>query len=188
MTREEFARAVAEFLGGLLVRDFGGAVRVTAGVMMPSAVRCVREGEGWEWRVETTPVEIVVHAADEVSLAGVTSPVPLVYALLAPADEPARPWDDRRSPNAGPVLAALGQAAAGVRGMFPHAHGYLLGEALDPVAALTLPGFDRVYPQWEDEHLGKRRMWVDMRRHLMHLELSGVLHGGEFSDQRKTAE
>ncbi len=171
MTRHQFAEAVAEHLGGLLAREFGGAVRVTAGVHLPVAVRCVPASSGgWEWRVETAPVEIVVHASGEVSLAGVTTPVPLVYAVLAPSDEPAD-------------LAALGQAAAGVRAIFPHAQGYLLGEALEPKAALALPGFDRVYPQWEHEHLGKRRVWVDVRRHLMHLELSGVLPGGQFGDR-----
>ena len=170
MTRHQFAEAVAGHLGGLLAREFGGAVRVTAGVHLPVAVRCVVGESGWQWRVETAPVEIVVHAPGEVTLAKVTTPVPLVYALLAPADEPAD-------------LAALGQAAAGVRSVFPHAQGYLLGESLEAKAALALPGFDRVYPQWEDEHLGKRRMWVDVRRHLMHLELSGVLHGGQFGDR-----
>lgn len=167
MTRQAFAEAVAEHLGGLLAREFGGAVRVTAGVHLPVAVRCVAADGGWAWRVETAPVEIVVHAPGEVTLAGISCPVPLVYALLGPVDEPVD-------------LAALGHAAAGVRAIFPHAQGYLLGEALEPKAALALPGFDRVYPQWEDEHLGKRRLWVDVRRHLMHLELSGVLHGGQF--------
>ena len=171
MTRHQFAEAVAGHLGGLLAREFGGAVRVTAGVHLPVAVRCLAGAGGWQWRVETAPVEIVVHAPGEVTLAGVSCPVPLVYALLAPLSE------------GGADLAALGQAAAGVRSVFPHAQGYLLGEALEAKAALALPGFDRVYPQWEDEHLGKRRMWVDVRRHLMHLELSGVLKGGQFGER-----